>query len=101
MRASAIAEIHRASLASLQEEGVQVQDPGTVDMLRQAGCDIGDNGRVRIAAEIVDRALASAPRWIDLYSRTGERRMELGGGSTYFGPGPELPNTLDLLGSER
>ena len=38
---------------------------------------------------------------MDLYSRTGELRLELAGFNTYFGTGSDLPNTIDLVSSER
>ena len=94
-------EFHRATLDFLRLSGVRVQDSGVVELMRSAGCSVDATDRLLIPAGLIGQALASAPRQIDLYSRTGERRIELGGHRTYFGPGPDLPQTLDLLGSER
>ena len=96
-----LAKLHRGTLDFLRLVGVRFQEPGAIEVFRQAGCEIDDTDRIRFPSEIIERALVSAPQQIDLFSRMGEQRMELGGGNTYFGPGPDLAHTLDLVGSDR
>ncbi len=96
-----LAELHQATLKILADTGVRVDHPVAVELLAAAGCTIGDGDRVRFPAAVIEGALETAPSSIDLYSRTGERRLELTGFNTYFGTGSDLPNTVDLVTSER
>lgn len=94
-------EIHTATLEILARTGVRVQNPTAVELLQSAGCAVSDGDLVRIPEKVIEEALETAPAEIDLYSRTGERRLELAGFNTYFGTGSDLPNTIDLVTSER
>jgi trimethylamine--corrinoid protein Co-methyltransferase len=94
-------EIHQATLEILANTGVRVQSPSAVDLLVAAGSSVSDGDLVKIPETVIEEALGSAPAQIDLYSRTGELRLELAGFNTYFGTGSDLPNTVDLVNSER
>ena len=94
-------EIHQATLTILEKTGVRVQDSTAVDLLEGAGCSVSDGDLVKIPGEVLDRALSAAPSQVDLYSREGDLRLELGGFNTYFGTGSDLPNTMDLVTRER
>lgn len=94
-------EIHQATLAILANTGVRVQNPEAVEILAAAGSRVTDGDLVKIPETVIEKALEAAPAQVDLYSRTGELRLELAGYNTYFGSGSDLPNTLDLVSSER
>lgn len=94
-------EIHHATLDILSGTGVRVLNPDAVELLAEAGCSVTDEDLVRIPDAVVEQALATAPAQVDLYSRTGDQRLELMGFNTYFGTGSDLPNTVDLVSSER
>jgi len=94
-------EIHRASLTVLANTGVRVQHPAAVDLLAAAGSSVTEGDLVKIPEALIEETLESAPAQVDLYSRTGERRLELAGFNTYFGTGSDLPHTIDLVSGER
>jgi len=94
-------EIHQATLAILANTGVRVLLPAAAELLEAAGSSVSDGDLVKIPEAVIDQALESAPEQVDLYSRTGELRLELAGFNTYFGTGSDLPNTIDLVSSER
>jgi trimethylamine--corrinoid protein Co-methyltransferase len=94
-------EIHRASLSILAKTGVRVQNSEAVELLESAGSSIHAGDLVRIPESVIEAALEAAPAQVDLYSRTGELRLELTEFNTYFGTGSDLPNTIDLVSSER
>ena len=89
-----IDRLHHAALNILAETGVIVSHQGALELLTAAGATI-DGQRVRISAEMVDAALASAPKSIDVYDRLGRVVMRLGGRNAYFGTGSDLPFTFD------
>lgn len=93
--------IHRASLEILERPGVRVQDEEAREVLAQAGARVSDGDLVKIPAEVIEKGLETAPARVDLYSRTGELRLQLEGFNSYFGTGSDLPNTLDLATGER
>ena len=67
-----IDRVHRDSLRILWSTGVRVDDTRARDLLaRAAGPGALDGDRVRIPAELVDWALAVAPRQVEVYNRRG------------------------------
>jgi len=94
-------EIHQATLAILANTGVRVQNPAAAELLAAAGSRVTDGDLVKIPEAVIEEALEVSPAQVDLYSRTGEIRLELTGFNTYFGTGSDLPNTVDLVSSER
>jgi len=77
-------DIHAATLRILETTGVMVDAPDVVELLHEHGADVRAD-RVRIPARLVEQALATAPRSVRLYDRSGEGYLELGSGETYFG----------------
>lgn len=94
-------EIHSATLAILANTGVRVLDSTARELLQSAGSRVSDGDLVKIPEFVIEQALASAPSAIDLYSRSGDKHLELTGFNTYFGTGSDLPYTVDLVSSER
>ncbi len=71
----------------LSELGVQVEHARAVELLDGAGAEVGDDGRVRIGADVVARALGTAGSELELHDRDGENALGLGVGDVHFAPG--------------
>ena len=93
--------LHTASLKILADTGLHVHSATMCAMLDAAGAQVQDDLRVRIPAELVDRALATAPARIDVYDRNGDVAMVLEGARSYFGTGSDLKYTIDLETRQR
>jgi len=82
-----IADVVAEAKRILDEVGVFVEHGKAVDLLAGAGARAGDDGRVCIPPEMVDRALASAPSEVVVYDRYGENPVMIGGDTVNFDPG--------------
>jgi trimethylamine--corrinoid protein Co-methyltransferase len=72
----------------LEEIGVFVENDEALGLLDGAGAHIErEKRRVRVPADLVDRALESAPSKVTVYNRYGESAMELAGDRVHFNPG--------------
>jgi trimethylamine--corrinoid protein Co-methyltransferase len=61
--------LHQASCRILEKTGVKVYYPQALQLLKQAGAQV-DEDLTRIPAQLVDWAIASAPRSFALYNRS-------------------------------
>ena len=85
-----IQDIHKYTLKLLATTGVRVDSPSAVAMLeKKVGSSNVDGRTVRIPAELVEWAIQSAPRQIDIYDRRGNPQFTIGrqGDRTRFGIG--------------
>lgn len=81
----------------LDEVGVFVENDEALELLEGAGAQVErDKRRVRISADIVERAVESAPPKVTLYNRRGEAAMDLGGDRIHFNPGSAALRIFDL-----
>lgn len=87
-------KLHDSSLVILSETGVNVHSAEVRDLLENAGAEVQDELRVRIPAELVTNALATAPSRIDICNRSGNEAMILENENCYFGTGSDLKCTL-------
>ena len=104
--------VHEATLALLEETGVEVRHEGARELLADAGARL-DGTRARIPAALVDKALQTAPRRFALKARGADggahahaRRGEPGGleladGNSYFGTGSDCVYVTDPDTGER
>jgi len=88
-------KLHDASLDILHRTGVRLHHPEAVDLLVSAGASVEQGDRVYVPAELVERALSTAPKGIRLYDRLGRPAMQLEGDRCYYGPGSDCPNIID------
>jgi trimethylamine--corrinoid protein Co-methyltransferase len=94
------ARIANAVFDLLECVSVRLTEPEACHLLRAAGARI-EGDRVRIPAELVKEAIGSAPSSIAIYTRDGERAMDLGGTTVYFGAHTDAPDVLDPFSHER
>jgi trimethylamine--corrinoid protein Co-methyltransferase len=88
------AKIAGAAFELLERVGVKLTEPQARELLHGAGATI-DGDRTHIPAGLVEQAINSAPSHITIYTREGERAMDLGGMSAYFGAHTDAPDVLD------
>jgi trimethylamine--corrinoid protein Co-methyltransferase len=93
--------IHAAALEILEKIGFKMEHPGALEMLADAGGKVSNGDRVRLPAYLVENALSSAPRQIDLYDQKGNKTMPLANGNSFYGTGSDATFTLDLETGER
>jgi trimethylamine--corrinoid protein Co-methyltransferase len=88
--------IHTAALEIIEKTGVKMEHPGALEMLAAAGGKVSDGDWVKLPAHLVEEALKSAPRQIDLYDQKGNKTMPLVNGNSFYGTGSDATFTLDL-----
>jgi len=93
------------ALDLLARQGVRVLHEEANRLLRDAGVSVGQDGRTRIPASLVEQAIESAPKRLLIHDREGNPAMELGGANTggqntYYGTGSDLRHTYDPLTGE-
>lgn len=94
-------QLHDAACRILARTGVRVYHPGALQLLKAAGAKV-EGDLAKIPAELVDAALASAPRTFTLYRRgTQEAACLLDGEQVYFGPGSDTLRYLDPRTGQR
>ena len=95
--ADEIAEIHATSLRILEELGMKVLLPEARTIYAQAGARVDDSSEmVYIGRELVEAALASAPKSISCHAGARHRDITLELGCLSFQPGAGAPNATDL-----
>ena len=93
--------VHEASLRLLAGTGVDMKHERARELCAGAGATVNDR-RVRLPAELVERALSTAPRSWALRPRGGDTApLELTPGNTYFGSGPDCLYVTDLRTGDR
>jgi trimethylamine--corrinoid protein Co-methyltransferase len=89
--ASILAEAKRI----MSETGMEIRGEGLRRRLLDAGLRTDAGGRVLFAPEVVDRAIASAPKSFTLFDRDGQPRAEIGGWNVHFIPGSSGLKIMD------
>jgi len=92
--------VHEASMALLDDPGVEVKYGPALEVLAGLGADV-QGTRVRIKSDLVDQAISSAPRTAAVRSRSGHASLTLAQGNSYFGPGSDCLYITDPATSER
>jgi len=95
-----IDSLYQGALRVLREVGVKALSPEGIGLARKVGAMVEDDGLVRFPPEVVERAIASAPKRVTIHDRDGNEAMVLGGGNTggqntYYGTGSDLKHTYD------
>jgi len=88
-------EIHLKSLELLERVGMLVQDEKALSLLKEAGCFVSSDNRVKVPPSLIKKALSTVPERVVLCNRDGERVMFLESDKVYFGTGSDTPFTID------
>lgn len=72
-----IAQLHEASMVLLEEVGMRVGGERGIQLLLDAGCHADENNMVKIPRSMVDSALKTVPKTLNLYNRDGELTMTI------------------------
>jgi trimethylamine--corrinoid protein Co-methyltransferase len=92
--------IHRASLAILEEIGIDFRDDEAVEMWRDAGAEV-ERYRVRIPGELLMDLVAKSPSEFTVRARNPERSTEIGGNKVAFAPTYGSPFVYDFNNERR
>ena len=76
-------------------------EPEALDLLKKKGVNVSEDCRVRLPFDLVEWALAAAPKTCTLHDRHGQPVMTLEGKNTFFGTGSDCPNVIDLHSGKR
>jgi len=91
-----IALIVREAKRILAEIGFEIRGPQLRQRLLDGGLKTDASGqRILFPAEAVERAIASCPRNITLYTRDGEAHAQVGGDRVHFVPGSSGLKMMD------
>lgn len=96
-----IAAIHDAALRVLEELGMKVLLPEARDIYRSGGAIVDDGEMVRIGRDMVEAAVAAAPRRITLRAGARRRDLTLELGRLSFLSGAGAPHATDLKRGRR
>lgn len=95
-----IAAIHEAALSILQDLGMRILLPEARALLEHAGARVRGE-MVFLGRDMVEAALASAPRSIPCHAGIEARAFVLEPGSLVFQPGAGAPHATDLVRGRR
>ena len=91
-------KIHQAALTALETIGLADAPASGVDYLTQAGCILGDDGRIRFPRALVEDMLTKANRSITLHSRDGTNDLLLSGNRVHYGTAGAAVHMVDVEG---
>ena len=90
-----IASIHDTALKTLEELGMKVLLPEAIEVLQRGGARV-EGDMVYIGREVVDTAIASAPKSITGRGGSRQRDVLFELGTLTFQPGAGAPHATDL-----
>ncbi|WP_170477591.1 trimethylamine methyltransferase family protein [Ruegeria arenilitoris] len=92
--------IHKAALQALETIGLADAPASGIEYLVNAGCTLGEDGRVRFPPSVVEDVLAKANRTVTLYSRDGKTDLVLKGSRVHYGTAGAAVHMVDVEGRE-
>lgn len=92
--------IHEASLAILEEVGIEFRDDETIALWRDAGADV-QRYRVRIPRALLMALVAKNPSRFVVHARNPERNTAIGGNNVAFAPTYGSPFVYDFNNERR
>ncbi len=97
LTASQVEGIYSASMHILEEIGVEFLDEETLGIWKSAGAIVDrENQRVRIEADLVEKALKTIPSSFTLRARNPDRNVTIGGNHINFATVASAPYYSDL-----
>ncbi len=96
-----IEAMHEAALSVLENLGMRVLLPAARDHFTRGGAILRDDDMIHIGRDMVEAALASAPKSIHAHGAIRERDVILEPGSIVFQPGAGAPHATDRTRGRR
>jgi trimethylamine--corrinoid protein Co-methyltransferase len=91
-----IGEVVTEAKSILYELGFYLENQEAMEILQAGGAKIcGKSKRILLPPEIVEKAVQSAPRTIQLYDTAGNPTVDLGENNVCFDPGSAALNVID------
>lgn len=92
-----IVAIHEAALDVVERLGIKVLHPGARATFKAAGARVNESTQmVHIGRDVIEAALASAPKSFPLIAGNPQRDLVMEPGSVVFQPGAGCPHATDL-----
>ncbi len=95
-----IKQIHLATLAVLERTGIQVTHAGALEILDGAGASVNGN-RVRLPAQMVEKAINAAPFHFALGRRDGQTAFMMEDNRSWYGAALDCMEYLDPFTDDR
>lgn len=90
-----VQQVFETAVRLLSELGMgEVPERLTQDFIRAGACVAGE--RILFPREMIERAIATAPKQFTLHGRDPDRSIDIGGDRVYFGTGGAAVQTLDI-----
>ena len=94
-------KIHDASMHILESQGIEVLGDQALDVFRNAGAEVGDDGVVKMDRGLVLEAISHAPASFSVASRNPDQAIDCGGNAINFGLVSGPPNVHDCVNGRR
>ena len=95
-----VADLHQTSLQVLEDLGLQITHQAARDLLLQSGAVI-DGDMVKLGRDMVESAIATAPKSMQLNAINPDRTLPLDQKSLIFTPSGGCPNVYDRVRGRR
>ena len=93
--------IHHASMTILEEQGIEVLGDQALQVFRQSGGQVSDDGIVCLDRDLVVEALSHAPAEFSVIPRNPSNAIRCGGNAINFGLVSGPPNVHDCIDGRR
>lgn len=95
-----VEQVHQATLAILKQIGIHTTSPRFKSLLLNSGC-LEQGDRIVFPAEVVEKALSTAPKEFKVYGRDDSRVLEFGKSKAYTQTCVGTPSVMDLDSGEK
>ena len=96
-----IERIYSAALDVIQRTGARFYQEEALELFRNSEAVVTDENLVRVPLSLVEKAIKTHPRKINLTGRSGKHEIKLDRDTVNFGTGSDLPFTYDRQTGER
>lgn len=93
--------IHETSLDILEDLGIEVLGDKALQLFKQAGAEVGDDGIVKLDRALVQQCLSTVPGPFPLHARNPENTIQVGDNAINFGLVSGPPNVHDNINGRR
>jgi trimethylamine--corrinoid protein Co-methyltransferase len=93
--------IHDVSMRIIEEQGIELLGVQALDLFRQAGASVDDDGVVRMDRALLLETVARAPARFDVVPRNPAQAMPVGSDVINFGLVSGTPNVHDNINGRR